>query len=98
LISIGGLLVAPHLEKRPDQVKAVSYVLQGLRFLIGIVALPGEIVDDPLPVALALFLAQASRGDSAYDWMEVVPPRLTIVLQQAAPLQVADSFLELLRL
>lgn len=94
LISEICLLKLAHPEECAHDMEPCAKVLERLRLLVGIMGLLREMIDHPLPVALRFVASEPSGGDATYDGVEVVAPRLRVVLEQAAVFEVGDGSLK----
>ena len=71
--------------------QTVPYVVERLGLFVGVNGLAGEVINDLLPEAVAVFGGQAASRVAADDRMEIVAIGGPVVLQQAAALQVTDG-------
>ncbi len=71
--------------------KAVADVLESLGFRIWTVRTLREVIHNALTVTVLFLGPEFPGSDAADDRVQVIPFRLTIVLQQASALQIRDG-------
>ena len=71
--------------------ETIADVIESLRLVVGTVSLRREMIHHALAVGVPFVGPEPPGSDAADDGVQVIPPGLTVVLQQAAALQIADG-------
>ena len=79
---------AAHSKQDVHHGQAGAKVVEAFGVLVSLLRAAGEIVNDALADALAVFGVRAAGRDGAHDWMQIVAVGAAVVEQQPAFLEI----------